>query len=290
MRHSVSLTNRVCAFCRQQQLRRISTTRNAQATLAPREQTFQQHVLTSRPSARLSSACLSHASHISPATRQLSSTSAALAASSQPTGDPTTTTTTTSATGTEEGTEQSKAAVVPQTHYEFFPTALPDGPPPRGLFKVDVRALRREFLTLQAGAHPDRHPAHMKARAQATSARINEAFRTLESPLLRAQYILALRGRDVANDETAKVEDPELLMLVLETRELIEEAEEESDLEGLKAENEARARECEDRLATLFAADDLDAAAAEVVRLRYWVNVRESINNWEKGKPIVLEH
>jgi molecular chaperone HscB len=179
---------------------------------------------------------------------------------------------------------------VPQTHYEFFPKTLPDGPPPRGRFAIDVRALRREFLRLQGGAHPDLHPSHMKARAQATSARINEAFKTLENPLLRAQYVLALRGLDVANDETAKVEDPELLMLVLETRECIEEAEEEGDLEGLRVENEERIAECEDRLGELFARDDVEAAKKEVVRLRYWVNVRESINNWEKGKPVVLEH
>jgi len=179
---------------------------------------------------------------------------------------------------------------VPQTHYEFFPKTLPDGPPPKGRFAIDVRALRREFLSLQSGAHPDLHPSHMKARAQATSARINEAFKTLENPLLRAQYILSLRGIDVANDETAKVEDPELLMLVLETRECIEEAQEEGDLEELKVENEERISVCEDRLEELFEKDDLEGAKEEVTRLRYWINIRESINNWEKGKPVVLQH
>ncbi|KAI1259813.1 Co-chaperone Hsc20 [Xylariaceae sp. FL1019] len=181
-------------------------------------------------------------------------------------------------------------APIPQTHYDFFPKTLPNGPPPRGAFDIDVRTLRREFLALQAGAHPDLHPQHMKARAEATSARINEAFKTLESPLLRAQYLLALRGLDVANDETAKVEDPELLMLVLETREIIEEALEEGDLEGPRIENEERIEATETTLAALFEADDLEGAKVEVVRLRYWVNIRESIRNWEKGKPIVLEH
>ncbi|KAI0206252.1 Co-chaperone Hsc20 [Astrocystis sublimbata] len=176
------------------------------------------------------------------------------------------------------------------THYEFFPETLPDGPPPRGRFRIDVRALRREFLRLQAGAHPDLHPPEMKARAQATSARINEAFTTLENPLLRAQYLLSLRGCDVAGDETAKVEDPELLMLVLETRESIEEAEDEADLEGPRLENEARIADAVDVLQELFAQDDLEAAKPVIVQLRYWVNIRESMNNWEKGKPIVLEH
>ncbi|KAI1335006.1 Co-chaperone Hsc20 [Xylariaceae sp. FL0016] len=179
---------------------------------------------------------------------------------------------------------------VPQTHYDLFPKTLPAGPPPASPFAIDVRALRREFLALQAGAHPDMHAAHLKLRAEATSARINEAFRTLEDPLRRAQYVLELRGLDVANDETAKVEDPELLMLVLETREAIEEAEEESDLDGLKGENEGRIRESVARLEEMFREDDLEEAKAETVKLRYWMNIRESINNWEKGKPVVLEH
>ena len=131
----------------------------------------------------------------------------------------------------------------------------------------------------------------MKARAQATSARINEAYKTLSHPLLRAQYVLSLRtGEDVAADETAKVEDPELLMLVLETRECIEEAESEGDLEGLRAENEERIEDSVKRLGRMFAADDLAGAREEVVRLRYWMNIRESVDNWEKGKPVVLEH
>ncbi|KAI3331957.1 Co-chaperone Hsc20 [Xylariaceae sp. AK1471] len=256
--------SRICAFCRQQQ-RRISTTRNFHSFFAD-QQEASSLTLTSRSQSRLP-----HASPIG-VTRRSFANSARVQ-----TSEPNTNTTDTK-------------PKVPQTHYEFFPKTLPDGPPPRGHFAIEVRALRREFLRLQGGAHPDLHPSHMKARAQATSARINEAFKTLENPLLRAQYILSLRGLDVANDETAKVEDPELLMLVLETREYIEEAEEEGDLESLKVENEERIAECEDRLEELFAKDDLEAAKREVVKLRYWVNVRESINNWEKGKPVVLEH
>merc|ERR1711939_855114 len=147
-----------------------------------------------------------------------------------------------------------KSNPIPQTHYEFFPKTLPSGPPPSGPFHIDVRELRREFLQLQSIAHPDRHPQHLKTRAEATSARINEAYKTLQNPLLRAQYLLSLRGIDVAEDETAKVDDPELLMEVLDAREEIENAEEEG------------------------------------VRLRYWVNIRESLDAWERGKPVVLVH
>ncbi|KAK7750401.1 molecular chaperone [Diatrype stigma] len=205
----------------------------------------------------------------------------------------------------------------PKTHYDFFPKTLPQGPPPAGPFHVDVRALRREYLALQAQAHPDRHPPGSKARAEALSARVNEAFATLANPFRRAVYVLDLKheghlrhqeqqqkegsgvegvGEAAARkqqhhaDETAKLDDPELLGVVLEAREMVEEAQDEAELAPLREENEARIAESERAIEDAFARDDLDAAGREVVRLRYWVNIKESIDNWERGKPVVLEH
>ncbi|KAJ8107605.1 hypothetical protein OPT61_g8749 [Boeremia exigua] len=177
-----------------------------------------------------------------------------------------------------------------QTHYSFFPKALSAGPPPEGPFTIDLNALKREFLQLQAKAHPDLHPQEDKKRAEATSARINEAYKTLQSPLHRAQYLLSQRGIETAEDETAKVDDPELLMEVLEAREQIEEAESEEDLVGMKDENEVRIQESIKALEEAFAKNDVELAKSETVKLRYWMNISESIANWEKGKPVMLEH
>lgn len=178
----------------------------------------------------------------------------------------------------------------PRTHYDLFPETLPSGPPPHGHFPIDVRALRREFLQLQARAHPDLHPPESKARAEATSALINEAYRTLANPLLRAQYLLSLRGVDVAADETLKVEEPTLLMDVLEAREEIEAAEDEADLEEPRRINDERIAASEAELERAFHNDNVEAAKREAVRLRYWVNIKESLDNWERGKPITLQH
>lgn len=196
----------------------------------------------------------------------------------------------TTSTSQSSADEAIKSNPIPQTHYEFFPKTLSSGPPPRGPFKIDVRELRREFLQLQAVAHPDRHPANLKTRAEATSARINEAYKTLQNPLLRAQYLLSLRGIDVAEDETAKVEDPDLLMEVLDAREEIEEAQEEQELDGMKTINNERIEVCEKILDEAFKKDDMGLAKAEAVKLRYWVNIKESLDGWERGKPVVLVH
>ena len=178
----------------------------------------------------------------------------------------------------------------PPTHYDLFPESVPAGPPPAGPFAVDVPALRREFLRLQGRAHPDKHAGADKARAAGLATRINEAYRTLQHPLRRAQYLLALRGVDVAADETASVADPALLAEVLEVREAIEELEDEAGRQPLVEENEERIERSLDVLQGAFARDDIGAAKDEAVRLRYWYNIKESLHDWEKGKPVVLVH
>jgi molecular chaperone HscB len=188
-----------------------------------------------------------------------------------------------------EAPPQSQSQQQP-THYSLFPQTLPKGPPPAGPFPIPLRSLRKEFLSLQAKHHPDLHPPATRPKAEQISSVINEAYRTLANPLFRAQYLLGLRGVDVANDETLKTENQELLMEVLEARESIEEAETEDDLVDLRTENEERIRNSEEELDRAFGSDDIQAAKEEAVRLRYWVNIRDSLDNWEQGKPVVLEH
>ncbi|KAL2127412.1 hypothetical protein VTI74DRAFT_10771 [Chaetomium olivicolor] len=209
--------------------------------------------------------------------------------------------------------EQPPSASPFPTYYALFPETLPNGPPPQGKFHIDLRALRNEFLRLQAASHPDFHhsaashptpsessgaantslKSPARIRAEATSALINAAYKTLSSPLLRAQYLLReLHGVDLEGDEAGAQAspDPELLMTVLEAREAMEEAEREEDLEEVRLANEERIRESEERLGEAIEAGDVAAAKEEAVRLRYWVNIREGVRNWEKGGRVVLQH
>ncbi|KAK4127045.1 Co-chaperone Hsc20 [Parathielavia appendiculata] len=219
------------------------------------------------------------------------------------------------------GSTSSSTATAPQPHsspsspqlpayYALFPETLPDGPPPAGKFHIDVRALRREFLRLQAASHPDFYhsashsnsaasqqdkstKSSARLRAEATSALINTAYKTLSNPLLRAQYLLREQyGIDLEGDEAGKHSepDPELLMTVLEAREAMEMAEKEEDLAGLVEENGARIERSETVIGEALEKGDLEAAKGEAVRLRYWVNIREGLTHWEKGKEVVLQH
>ncbi|KAK3330774.1 hypothetical protein B0H66DRAFT_74316 [Apodospora peruviana] len=196
---------------------------------------------------------------------------------------------------------------IPQ-YYALFPDTLPQGPPPSGPFQIDLSSLRREFLRLQAASHPDFHHSggstqssdeiSARRRAEVTSSLINAAYKTLSSPLLRAQYLLhELYGVDLAGDESGQeagdAADAEVLTTVLEAREKIEEAEREEDLVELRKENEERIKLAEERMGKALEKDgpqEVEEAKKEAVRLRYWVNIRESVDNWEKGKPVVLQH
>ncbi|KAK3336272.1 hypothetical protein B0T19DRAFT_34787 [Cercophora scortea] len=184
-------------------------------------------------------------------------------------------------------------------YYALFPETFPSGAPPTGPFHVDTRALRREFLRLQAASHPDFHhhaassSSAARQRAEQTSALINAAYKTLCSPLLRAQYLLReLHGVDLEGDEagTHTAADPAVLMTVLEAREQVEEAQREEDLEPLRRENEERIEQAEEALTRAFREGDVEAAKEEAVRLRYWLNIRESVHEWERGKGVVLHH
>lgn len=177
-----------------------------------------------------------------------------------------------------------------RTHYDFFPTAVPSGAPPNGPFEIDLRALRKEFLQLQAKAHPDLAPADKKRQAEALSARINEAYKTLQNPLLRAQYLLSERGIEVQEDAGAEAVGQDTLMEVLEVREEIEEATTDEEVLALREVNETRVRESEGIIATACKEGDWEAVRKESIKLRYWVNIREALENWEPGKPVVLQH
>ncbi len=115
------------------------------------------------------------------------------------------------------------------------------------------------------------------------SSRVNEAYKAIQDPLKRAQYLLSLQGIDV-EDESAKLEENELLMEVMEAREAVDEVENEEELVSIREENNGRIGKSVEILEKAFATGEMETAAQEAIRLRYWMNIEESIHGWEKGQ------
>jgi molecular chaperone HscB len=62
---------------------------------------------------------------------------------------------------------------------------------------LDLQALEKAFYAQSRRLHPDRYagrPPSEQAAALAASSTLNDAYRTLRSPILRTEYLLSLQG------------------------------------------------------------------------------------------------
>ena len=103
-------------------------------------------------------------------------------------------------------------------------------------YALDIDKLDSAYRDIQARIHPDKFAhagdAERRASMQMTT-QVNEAYRTLKSPVRRAVYLLELNGIDVAFEtDTAMPKD--FLLQQMEFREKLEEAKSASDLDGIE--------------------------------------------------------
>lgn len=93
-------------------------------------------------------------------------------------------------------------------------------------WELDQSVLDKKFRTLQLTFHPDRYANKNdfeKRLAVQTASTINQAYETLSSPLLRAQYLLKLEGFD-ADQESHITSDGQFLMQQMLLREALSDA------------------------------------------------------------------
>ncbi len=90
-------------------------------------------------------------------------------------------------------------------------------------FNVDTAQLSELYQSLQKTVHPDRF-AHASSQEQLLavqkSAMINDAYQTLKKPLIRADYMLKLRGTEMPNEQ-ASFSDNQFLMRQMELHEML---------------------------------------------------------------------
>lgn len=142
-------------------------------------------------------------------------------------------------------------------------------------FRLDPLALEATYHDLQTRVHPDKF-AHLpdadKRVSMQWATRINEAYRTLKSPLSRAQYLLHLGGVDSAT-ETNSAMPAEFLVEQMEWREAVSEArlaEDADELEKLLLRlKHQHAGVIEEIERDLDKSHDYPAAAASVRRLMF---------------------
>jgi molecular chaperone HscB len=164
----------------------------------------------------------------------------------------------------------------PGTFFDLF------GLPVR--FALSQGELEHKYREASRHWHPDRWsraPAVERAAVLSRATDLNQAYRVLKSDARRAEYLLQLRGVNVASEEPGKqpAMPPEFLHEILELREELLEARAEADaarLASLKKTVQAHAAEIGQGLSDGFSrleAGDASALAELVMsllKLRYY--------------------
>lgn len=174
------------------------------------------------------------------------------------------------------------ATVLTSNYFELF--GLPVS------FDVDGEALALRYRDLQRALHPDRfaNASDQERRlSMQQAARVNEGFRTLKAPLVRARYLLELRGLPLDDRDTAM--DSGFLMEQMELREALGDVRSAKDrflaLERVRDDIEARERLLVENLRNHFAGDDpsgLEQARQEVRKLQFMQRLLEEAADLEE--------
>ncbi len=167
-------------------------------------------------------------------------------------------------------------------HFELF--GLPTG------FVIDSEALSLRYRELQKAAHPDRFAgssAQEQRLAVEQASRINEGYRVLKSPLLRARHLLELAGVEL--DDNATAMEPAFLMQQMELREALASVKSKADpfgaLAELREDIEARERVLIDELAAAFdhgGEDALERATGDVRKMQFMSKLLQELDEMEE--------
>ena len=137
--------------------------------------------------------------------------------------------------------------------------------------EIDAGALDKAYFAGQRQWHPDRFvgkPAEERARASVEAAALNDAYRTLKDPLERAIYLAQLKGVELPGDGKT-IDDPELLMEVMDAREELHEATSIAEVDALAAFAREDLQKALADLPRLFLANDKPAIRKALLRMRY---------------------
>jgi molecular chaperone HscB len=151
-------------------------------------------------------------------------------------------------------------ALTSSSHFELF--GLPPG------FSLDQEMLDKAYRDIQSQVHPDRfaHAGDAERRASLQwTTRVNEAYRTLKSPVQRGKHLLELHGVDVAF-ETNTAMPTEFLMQQMELREKLEDAKDAKGLDDLRKNLSSERRSLEAQIAQAIDSEKNYKGAAELVR------------------------
>ena len=151
-------------------------------------------------------------------------------------------------------------------------------------FDVDLSEIQQHYMALQKQVHPDKFASgtdQEKRLSMQQTSWINEAQATLKDPVLRATYLLKLKGTDI-NLENETTMDAGFLMQQLELRERLENIKNEDDpldvLDGLSKELKSSIDDMMKSFSQSYQADQIDDAREWIRKLQFMQKAIKEIN------------
>jgi len=154
-------------------------------------------------------------------------------------------------------------------------------------YRVDGAALSEHYLTLQRQFHPDRFAdksAPEQRLAVQMASVVNQAYDTLRSPLLRAAYLLKLRGLDSSGENTT-ISDMPFLMAQMQLREQLSTASSAADpfaeLDTIATEVASQLAELQGRFGEQYKQQTFETAAETLTKMQFYNKLQLEVNELE---------
>ena len=152
-------------------------------------------------------------------------------------------------------------------------------------YEVDLNQVQKKYMDLQKQVHPDRFANasdQEKRLSMQQTSWINEAQATLKDPVLRATYLLKLKGTDI-NLENETTMDAAFLMQQLEMRERLEHIKKEDDplatLDVMAKELKTSSNEMKKSFSASYQADKIDEAREWIRKLQFMQKAKREIDS-----------
>ena len=151
-------------------------------------------------------------------------------------------------------------------------------------YDVDLLQLQKRYMELQKQVHPDKFANgsdQEKRQSMQQTSWINEAQTTLKDPVLRASYLLKLKGMDFSLENETTM-DAAFLMSQLEMREKMEHVKQQDDplvaLESMEKEIKNANDQMMQGFAESYQADKFDDAREWIRKLQFLKKAKNEVN------------
>ncbi len=155
-------------------------------------------------------------------------------------------------------------------------------------YDIDLAQAQQRYIALQSKVHPDKFASAsdtQKRIAMQLTSHINEALQTLKDPVLRASYLLKLKGLDI-NLETETTMDAVFLMQQLELRESMSDIRNHYNsatdalaaLDRMGADVNKKIQAAMSNFSALLDSDQLEEAREWVRKLQFLQKAKQEVN------------